>query len=265
VSSVEGPRILVERDGAIATVSLSNPGKLNAITAAMWRELARVMSALSAEDALRCVVLRGAGSEAFAAGADIAEFATERANAEQGRRYHRELVSGALEAVGACRHPTVAMIHGACAGGGLEISCMCDLRIAGESARLGVPINRLGFPIAYDELAALLPLTGRAVALEILVEGRLWDAGEALAKGLLTRVVPDAGLEREIYASARRIAEGAPLVNRWHKRFVRRLAPQPAALTPAEIEENFAYFATEDYRIGMDAFAKKQKPRFRGR
>jgi enoyl-CoA hydratase/carnithine racemase len=157
------------------------------------------------------------------------------------------------------------MIHGPCAGGGLEIACMCDLRIAGESARLGVPINRLGFPIAYDELAALLPLTGRAVALEILVEGRMWDAKEALAKGLLTRVVPDAGLEREAYASARRIAEGAPLVNRWHKRFVRRLAPQPAPLTSAEIEENFAYFATEDYRIGMDAFAKKQKPRFKGR
>lgn len=259
------PQILVEREGELATVAISNPDKLNAITVTMWRDLKRVMNALSAEDDLRCIVLRGAGSAAFAAGADIAEFATERDNAEQGRRYHRELVSGALEAVGACRHPTVAMVHGPCAGGGLEIACMCDLRIAGESARLGVPINRLGFPIAYDELAALLPLTGRAVALEILVEGRMWDAAEALAKGLLTRVVPDAELEREAYASARRIAEGAPLVNRWHKRFVGRLTPQPAALTPAEIEENFAYFATEDYRIGMDAFAKKQKPRFKGR
>lgn len=259
------PSILASIDGAIATVAISNPGKLNAITVAMWREIARVMKELSKDDALRCIVLRGAGSEAFAAGADIAEFATERDNAEQGRRYHRELVSGALEAVGACRHPTVAMIHGPCAGGGLEIACMCDLRIAGQSARLGVPINRLGFPIAYDELAAILPLTGRAVALEILVEGRMWGAEEALAKGLLTRVVPDTELEREAYATARRIAEGAPLVNRWHKRFVRRLAPQLAPLTPAEIEENFAYFATEDYRIGMDAFAKKQKPRFKGR
>jgi enoyl-CoA hydratase len=259
------PSVLVQRDGAIATVTLSNPGKLNAITVAMWRKLKRAMGALSSDDALRCVVLRGAGNEAFAAGADIAEFATERDNAEQGRRYHRELVSGALEAVGACRHPTVAMIQGPCAGGGLEIACMCDVRVAGESARLGVPITRLGFPIAYDELSALLPLTGRAVALEILVEGRMWDAGEALAKGLLTRVVPDAGLEQEAYAVARRIAEGAPLVNRWHKRFVRRLAPQPAALTAAEIEENFAYFATEDYRIGMNAFGKKQKPRFKGR
>ena len=259
------PGILIERDGAIATVTLSNPGKLNALTVSMWQKLARAMERLSADDALRCVVVRGAGSEAFAAGADIAEFATARDNAAQGKIYHRRHVHGALKAVGECRHPTVAMIHGPCVGGGLEIACMCDLRIAGESGRFGVPINRLGFAIAYDELAALLPLTGRAVALEILVEGRVWEATEALAKGLLTRVVPDARLEEEAYGTARRIADGAPLANRWHKRFVRRLTPQPAPLTAAEIEENFAYFATADYRIGMDAFARKQKPRFKGR
>jgi len=263
--AVTNPQILVERDSTIATVTLSNPGKLNALTVSMWQKLARAMDALSADDALRCIVLRGAGSEAFAAGADIAEFTSARDNAEQGMRYHREHVHGALKAVGECRHPTVAMIHGPCVGGGLEIACMCDLRISGESGRFGVPINRLGFAIGYDELAAVLPLTGRAVALEILVEGRVWGAREALEKGLLTRVVPDSKLQEEAYASARRIAEGAPLVNRWHKQFVRRLAPQPAALSEAEIEENFAYFATEDYRIGMDAFAKKRKPRFKGR
>jgi enoyl-CoA hydratase/carnithine racemase len=257
--------VIVQRDGAIATVALSNPGKLNALTVSMWRELARAMNELSADDALRCVVLRGAGEEAFAAGADIAEFASARDNAEQGRRYHREYVHGALMAVGECRHPTVAMIHGPCVGGGIELACMCDLRISGESGRFGVPINRLGFAIAYDELAAVLPLTGRAVALEILVEGRVWNAREALDKGLLTRVVQDAKLEEEAYASARRIAEGAPLVNRWHKRFVRRLAPQPEPLTAAEIEENFAYFATEDYRIGMRAFTEKKRPHFKGR
>jgi enoyl-CoA hydratase/carnithine racemase len=150
-------------------------------------------------------------------------------------------------------------------GGGLEIACQCDLRISGESGRFGVPINRLGFSIAYDELAALLPLVGRAVALEILVEGRVWGAQEALAKGVLTRVVADDSLEQEAYATARRIADGAPLVARWHKQFVRRLTPQPAALTQDEIEENFAYFNTEDYRIGYEAFISKKKPRFVGR
>ncbi len=259
------PRILVERDAAIATVILSNPDKLNALTVSMWQELAHAMDELSADDALRCIVLRGAGNAAFAAGADIAEFATARDNAAQGRIYHRHHVHGALKAVGECRHPTVAMIRGPCVGGGLEIACLCDLRIAGESGRFGVPINRLGFAIAYDELAAMLPLTGRAVALEILVEGRVWMAKEALEKGLLTRVVPDAKLEEEAYGCARRIADGAPLANRWHKQFVRRLAPPPAPLSDTEIGENFAYFATEDYRIGMEAFAKKIKPKFVGR
>lgn len=260
-----GPGIVVTRDGAIATVALDNAGKLNALTVSMWQELARTMDALSADEALRCVVLRGAGDEAFAAGADLAEFATARDSAAQGKRYHRVYVHGALRAVSECRHPTLAMIHGPCVGGGLEIACMCDLRIAGESGRFGVPINRLGFAIAYDELAAVLPLTGRAVALEILLEGRVWEAREAQEKGLLTRVVPDGRLEEEAYACARRIAEGAPLVNRWHKQFVRRLASRPSPLSEAEVEENFAYFATEDYRIGMEAFASKRKPRFKGR
>jgi enoyl-CoA hydratase len=257
--------ILIERDDAIATVVLNNPDKLNALTVAMWRELARAMDVLSADDSLRCIVLRGAGNEAFAAGADIHEFARVRANADQGKVYHRQHVHGALMSVAACRHPTMAMIHGPCVGGGLEIACQCDLRISGASGRFGVPISRLGFAIAYEELAALLPLTGRAAALEILIEGRVWDAGEALDKGLVTRVVPDERLDEETRACARRIAEGAPLVNRWHRRFVQRLAPRPAPLTAAEIEENFAYFATEDYRIGMQAFLEKRRPHFKGR
>lgn len=259
------PSVRVEKKGAVATVTLSNPAKLNAITVAMWRELARVMNELSAQDELRCIVLRGAGKKAFASGADIEEFARVRNNAEQGRRYHRQDVFGALRAVDECRHPTVAMIHGPCVGGGLEIACMCDLRIAGASARFGVPISRLGFSIAYDELAALLPLVGRAVALEILVEARVWNAREAYEKGLVTRVVPDARLAAEVTAAAHRIAEAAPLANRSHKKMVRRLAPMPVPLTDAEIDESFAYFDTEDYRIGYDAFLKKKKPKFVGR
>lgn len=259
------PDVRVTRDGDIATVTLHNPGKLNALTLAMWQALKSVMDMLSADNALRCIVLRGAGSEAFAAGADIGEFAQVRNSAEQGRTYHREHVYGALRAVGECRHPTVAMIHGPCVGGGLEIACQCDLRIAGESARFGVPINRLGFPIAYDELAALLPLVGRAVALEILLEGRVWNADEALSRKLVTRLVPDAKLEVEVYEAARRIADGAPLVARWHKAFVRRLTPTPSPLTDTEIEANFEYFETEDYRIGFEAFMNKRKPAFVGR
>ncbi|MGB7543467.1 MAG: enoyl-CoA hydratase-related protein [Burkholderiales bacterium] len=257
--------IQVTRGGDIATVALSNPGKLNALTLAMWKTLAEAVNSLSADESLRCVVLRGAGDEAFAAGADIAEFASVRDNAEQGKVYHWRHVSGALRAIAECRHPTLAMIKGPCAGGGLEIACQCDLRISGKSGRFGVPINRLGFAIAYEELASLLPLAGRAVVLEILLEGRMLHADEAYAKGLLTRVVPDDKVEEEAYAAARRIAAGAPLVARWHKQYVRRLMPPVASLTEAEIDANFDYFNTEDYRIGYRAFLDKTLPRFVGR
>jgi enoyl-CoA hydratase len=259
------PGIRQSRDGHVATIALDNPGKLNAITLQMWDDLARIVGELSADDTLRCIVLRGAGDEAFAAGADIAEFARVRDNAEQGKVYHRRYVYGALRAIADCRHPTVAMIRGACAGGGLEIACQCDLRISGTSGRFGVPINRLGFAIAYDELAALLPLAGKAVVLEILLEGRMLSADEAYAKGLLTRVVADPEVEAEAYAAARRIAEGAPLVARWHKEYVRRLMPPAIPLSESELDENFAYFATEDYRIGYRAFLEKKKPGFVGR
>ncbi|MDB5809590.1 MAG: Enoyl-CoA hydratase [Betaproteobacteria bacterium] len=253
------------RDGDIATVALNNPGKLNALTIAMWRELARVLRELSADDDLRCVVLRGAGDDAFAAGADIEEFIEQRATLEQAKLYHHELVGGVLNAVAECRHPTVALIKGACVGGGLEIACNCDLRISGESGRFGVPINRLGFAIAYDELAGLLALSGRAVAAEILLEGRVWNAPEAFAKGLLTRIVADVDVEREAYATARRIADGAPLVARWHKQFIRRLAVNAPTLSAAERDANFDYLQSDDYQTGIDSFFSKQKPQFKGR
>ena len=100
----------VSRDGVIATVAINNPAKLNALTVAMWQEFARVMRGLSDDDGLRCIVLRGAGDEAFAAGADIAEFAQVRNTFEQGKVYHLETVANALKAVSECRHPTVALI-----------------------------------------------------------------------------------------------------------------------------------------------------------
>lgn len=253
----------VLRDGAIATVTLHNPDRLNALNKAIWIRLGAAMRELSADDGLRCVVLRGAGEKAFAAGADISEFARERADSKQARQYG-ELIHETMQSVARCRHPTVAMIHGACVGGGLEIAAMCDMRICGESSRFGIPINRLGLTMAYGELQGLLALVGRATALEILLEGRVFDAREALHKRLVNRVVPDAKVEEETYALARRIADGAPLVARWHKQFIERLSVN-AQLTDTEWQEGFDCFDTEDYRIGVDAFLRKEKPRFKGR
>jgi enoyl-CoA hydratase/carnithine racemase len=255
--------ILVQRDGPIATVTLNRPEKLNALTKPMWIRLGAVMEELSAEDALRCVVLRGAGGKAFSPGNDISEFETDRSNPEQAKAYG-EILHRSLIALKTCRHPTVALIEGICVGGGLEIAALCDLRICGTSSRFGVPIKRLGLVMAYPEIEGLRRLVGRATTLEILLEGRVFGAEEALAKGLVNRVVPDGKVEAEAYATARRIAEGAPLVARWHKAFVERLE-DPRPLGEDELDEGYLCYATEDFQIGYRSFLEKKTPAFEGR
>ncbi|SDC73003.1 Enoyl-CoA hydratase/carnithine racemase [Cupriavidus sp. YR651] len=255
--------ILIERDGQIATVTLNNPEKLNALDLSMWRGLTDAMVTLSADDTVRCVVLRGAGDKAFAAGADIEEFRTQRFTSAQAREYGG-ITHATMRAIAECRHPTVALIQGACVGGGLEIASMCDLRICGQSSRFGVPVNRLGLVMSYGELGGLMALAGPAAALEIVLEGRVFGAAEAREMRLVNRVVADADVPEEAFATARRIAQGAPLVARWHKQFVRRLQ-DPAPLRAAEEDEAYACFDTEDFRIGFDAFVSKSRPQFRGR
>jgi len=255
--------ILVERAGPVATVVLNRPDKLNALTRAMWRALGEAIDVLSADDALRCVIVRGAGEKAFSPGNDISEFETVRSNKAQAREYGK-IMHATAQALADCRHPLVAQIHGICVGGGLEIAALCDLRICGAGSRFGAPIKNLGLVMAYAEMAPLVALVGRAVALEILLEGRIFGADEALAKGLVTRVVPDDQVAIESLATATRIAEGAPLVARWHKKFARRLA-EARPLTDAERDECFDCFDSEDFRIGYQAFLAKTKPGFVGR
>ena len=255
--------VLVDRNGAIATVTLSSPGRLNALDKNMWAQLGAAMQSLSADESVRCIVLRGAGDKAFAAGADIAEFHAERANSAQAKAYSRGGISQ-LGAVAECSHPTVALIQGACVGGGLLIASQCDLRIANASSRFGVPVKNLGLTESYDELRSMMRVIGPAASLELLLEGRIWDAKEAYEKRLVSRVVPDAEVVAEAYATAKRIAEGAPLVARWHKKFVRRLL-DPRPLTDAEYDEGYACFDTEDFRAGVAAFLAKRKPEFNGR
>lgn len=256
------PVTMQHYQGRIAILTLNNPERLNALTLDMWSALGRQMAELDADDDIRAIILRGAGTKAFAAGADISEFATTRSTVDQARVYGRT-IDKTMQAVRNSRHPTVAMIHGVCVGGGLEVASMCDLRICGESSRFGVPVKNLGLVMGYGELAGLIELVGRAVALEIVLEGRVFGAQEAFAKGLVTRVVPDTAVEGEALATAERIAAGAPLVARWHKKFARRLAV-PEALSEEEYDESFACFGTADFRAGYSAFLSKQTPEFTG-
>ncbi|PLC50551.1 enoyl-CoA hydratase [Pollutimonas subterranea] len=255
--------IRMQRDEAgIVTVLFDRPEKRNAFTLDMYRQFGETFDLLEDDDSVRCIVLRGSGG-AFCAGSDIGGFADERNGGEQARTY-AQITLDLTDKLKLSRHPTVACIEGACVGGGLEIAAMCDIRIGARSARFGIPINRLGLTLDFRELADIVALIGSAATLEILLEGSIFDAGEALQKGLLTRVVDDNDVVENAYGTARRIASGAPLVNRWHKKFVRRLASS-VPLEGHEISEPYQCFNTQDYQIGQAAFLHKQAPQFVGR
>lgn len=256
-------RIDTARDGTIATVTLVNEAKLNALTGQMLRELKTVFDALSNDASLRCVIVRGAGA-AFAAGGDIGEFTRLRDTLERARAYHEQWAAPAMLAIRDCLHPTIAAIRGPCIGGGLEIACACDIRIAAADATFGVPINRLGFSMAPAELAIVQAVAGPAATLELLLEGRIVSAAKARRRGLITRLVDNDALDAEVQASAQRIAAGAPLVARAHKRLIRRLQ-QDAPLSEAELIASYGWLDSDDYREGLAAFAERRAPQFRGK
>lgn len=245
-------------DARIGRLTLANPGKLNAISVAMWRELREHALALDAmEPPLHAVIVAGEGG-AFAAGADIAEFPAFRFDVRTLRDYHEHTIAPALHALLASDVPLVAQIDGACVGGGLEIASCCDIRIAGFSARFGAPIARLGFPMAPDELAVVLAAAGRASAAELLLEARLLDAQSALARGLLHRLADDPAAEA--WATAQRIADLPREVARANKRTLRQLVAGGAAHD--QRHAHFSYAGTAHHREGVEAFIARRTPRF---
>ena len=178
------------REGPLAFVTLAHPGKLNAMSRAMWRGLRAAFVALQASDA-RCVVVRGEGG-AFCAGGDISEYPDFRFEEASLRDFHETDVWGGLRALLDCDVPVVAQIEGACMGAGMEIASACDIRIAGASARFGAPIAKLGFPMAPREAQLVAQATGALTAREMLLEAAVLDAPLMLARGFLSRVVQDA-------------------------------------------------------------------------
>jgi enoyl-CoA hydratase/carnithine racemase len=256
--------ILTSRDetGLVATVTLNKPEKLNALDLPMWQGLAEAFEALSEDESLRCVVLQGAG-KAFAAGADIGEFDTVRATAQQAKDYDVTM-RRALRSVRECPAPVVARIDGACVGGGLELACMADLRVASTRSRFGVPISRISVVMAYPEIEAIQRLIGAARTAEILLEGKIHDADWAYHAGLINYAVEPDALDETLAGVVERIGLGAPLAARWHKRFVRRLVT-PHPVSESELDECYDFLSTGDYVEGVSAFKDKRKPAFKAK
>lgn len=259
----ESPHIRTERHGEIAVVVFDRPEKRNAFDLAMWRALGAAMRGFSADESLRCVVLRGAGADAFSAGADISAFEAERGTREKEDRYG-EVLHETFQAVRTCLHPTVAMIRGVCIGGGAGIATMCDFRVGGEGIRFGITARNLGIWYPYAELDPVVQIAGPAVAAEIFIEGRIFSGREAYEKGLLSRLVPDDRVEEEAMALARRIAEGAPLSARFHKRAIAAVRG-PIPVTPEQEAAVNDFVLTEDFQNAFRAFLAKRKPVFHGR
>lgn len=255
--------VVWRQEGHKARITIANEGHLNALSVAMWGQLRDCMQTIAATSEVRVVVVQGAPG-AFAAGADISEFPAYRSTREQVRRYHDHVIAPALRAIAHCPVPVVAAIDGPCVGGGLEIASLCDLRIASDRSRFGVPIGRLGFSMAPFEAAGLIRLVGPAVAAELLLEGRILDAQEALQKGVVQRVVAPPRWEQEVDETVARILAGAPLAARTNKRLIQLLSAidDGALLSPEQMESCWDFADTQDYQRGLRAFLQKTKPHF---
>ena len=212
----------VEVTAPIATVRLDRSGQHLLLTLGGWRALADALEVLSARDDLGCIVVDGLGARVLPDAYETASVTTAGDTPDE-ERACSVAIDAALQAVCCCRHPTVAVIDGLCAGGGLEIAACCDLRVCGESSRFGRPIARRGPTTSSNDQAPLVRLLGASPVLEVLASGELIGAERALTYGIVNRVRPDAAVVEQAYGLAARIAAGAPLVNRWHKKLVRRL------------------------------------------
>ncbi len=246
----------------MATVTLDHPQRLNVLNQSAWDALGEIFERLERDDSVRCVVLGSAGGRAFSAGSDIGGFGETRSTPDEVCSYAASLKRG-IHAVWRCRHPTLAAVEGICVGGGMILAACCDVVVCGRGSRFGAPVNRLGVTMAYEEMAPLVAAVGERAVLEVLLTGGLVDARRAREMGLVSRIVEDGLVEREAREVAGAIANGAPLVNRWHKQFVRRLA-RPEPLTDEERAEAYEAFRTRDYREGTAAFLAKRAPVFRG-
>jgi len=260
------PKLLLEKDGPIGWIIFNQPEKRNAVSQEMWQQMPEHVGDLAADDAIRVVILRGAGEQAFVAGADISQFKDRRRNMADEEEYRRISAQG-QEALARLGKPLLAMIHGYCVGGGVGIAITCDIRIAADDARFGIPAARLGLGYHYRGMEKLMTLVGPAYTKEIFFTARTdFTAQDALRMGLVNQVVPSAELLGYTRDYAQRIARNAPLTLRSAKTTVEQLLRPAGERDLALLDKLIAdCFNSQDYQEGVRAFSEKRRPQFQGR
>ena len=255
----------LDRDGAVAIITINRPERRNAMSLEMWEACTALMTQYAQDDSIRVVVLAGAGDKAFVAGADISRFGDERSS-EEGVRKYNDAVEAAYASVHEFPKPTIAMIRGFCVGGGMGIASCCDLRIASEDARFGVPAAKLGLGYGYPGVKRLMDVVGPSFTKEIFFTARLFDVMEAVEMGLVNRVIEKGELEFYVKDYAATIAANAPLTVDSIKFIVGEACKDELKRNMKRCEDMVdACFRSEDYKEGRAAFMEKRKPVFKGR
>jgi enoyl-CoA hydratase len=258
-------KMIAEKDGGIGRIIFNNPARHNAVSLDMWQAVGQIMEDFENDPEVRVIVLSGAGGKAFVSGADISEFKEKRSSAEAAEEYARISESARVALQGTLK-PTIAMIRGYCIGGGLATALTCDIRIATEGSKFGIPAAKLGLGYAYDGIKKLIDIVGPAYAREIFYTARQFTAEEALAMGLVNRVVPDGELETYVDNYCKTIAGNAPLTIRAVKQIVREALKDESKRDMELCQRVVAEcFASEDYTEGRTAFMEKRRPVFKGR
>ena len=258
-------KLIARKDGAIGWVIFNNPEKRNAMSMAMTQAMGAALDDYARDPTIRVVILRGAGDKAFVSGADISEFKDRRSTAAAMEEYN-QASDRAAQALRECPKPTIAMIRGYCMGGGMGTAVGCDLRIASDDSRFGVPAAKLGVGYRYARLKQLEAVVGPSFTMEIFYTGRQFSALEALQMGLINRMMPAAELETYVLGYANTIAGNAPLTIAAVKKSVVEMGKDETKRDIAQCDKMVdVCFASKDYIEGRDAFMAKRKPVFQGR